>query len=119
MTTKAADNCKSIRMVSGDNVGFWTLRKEEGLVRRVDGIQLALTQFYPCMDECKPRLSSIYVVNKDNLVVTDPHDKHCGVANKKLVQLESLLSTEALVRFKDLKDNDPSVPLSRVVKTAS
>ena len=71
------------------------------------------------MDECKPRLSSIYVVNKDNLVVTDPLDKHRGVAKKKLVQLDSLLSTEALVRFKDLKDNDPSVQLSRVVKTSS
>ena len=53
------------------------------------------------------------------LTKTDPLDKHHGIANKKLVQLESLLSTEALVRFKDLKDNDPSVPLSRVVKTAS
>ena len=81
-TTKAADNCKSIRMVRGDFVGIWTLRKEKVLISRVDGIQLALTQFYPCMDECKPRLSSTYVVNKDNLVLTDPLDKHCGVANK-------------------------------------
>ena len=71
-------------MVSGDNVGFWTLRKEEGLVSRVDGIQLALTRFYPYMDECKPRLSSTYVVNKDNLVVTDPLKKHRGEANENL-----------------------------------
>ena len=38
---------------------------------------------------------------------------------EKLVQLESLLSTEALVRFKNMKDNDPSVPVSGLVKTAS
>ena len=79
-----------------------TLREEEGLASRVNSVQLVLDTPYPCMDECRPRLSPIWKENTADLVAADHLTNILMFQINTEPQLESPLSTLAPVRYKHL-----------------